>query len=58
MTTKTFIKGLYLARFIASTAIVCVVVAGALGFDDAIKVWVAAGGATLAVSLKVLHVVA
>jgi hypothetical protein len=58
MTKKKFVKGLYLVRFVASAAIVGVVIAGACGFDDAIKLWAGAGGAGLAISLKVLHIIA
>jgi len=54
---RRIVTGLSAMRYVAAIAMLGVVIAGALGYGDAVKLWVAAGGVTLAVALKVTHFV-
>ena len=54
---KKVFSVLKFARFIGAVAMLGAVVAGACGYGDLVKLWVAGSGAGLAVALKVAHVV-
>jgi hypothetical protein len=52
------ISALHSARVFASMGLVAVVVAGALGYGDSVKLCAATGGVALALGLKATHIFA
>ena len=55
---KKLIAAIRFVRFVVAAAMLCAVVAGALGYGDDVKLTGASIGATAAVILKVAHFVA
>ncbi len=55
---SNIISALHSARVFASMGLVAVVVAGALGYGDTVKLCAATGGVALALGLKATHIFA
>lgn len=55
-TQDRVIAALRVIRLVGAVAMLGVVIAGAFGFGDAVKLWSALGGASAAIALKAAHV--